>query len=383
MHDDDLSGDELRAALARRTLRSEPAGVDDLIARLDIGQRVEGRGRGMWMAAAAVIVVLGGLVGYVASVDGPQPDDGVAAADGGGPDAPQLDGTGEGLQSERTATGGDLTDDLAEARSDLEPGEVVAEYAETLADTDLLVVNGTWGLGAHEIFRELFSARLDDPESPWASGHIADSDTLEWPGSVLFVSPRDPDLWPVGLALARSLGIADGSVVESDVDARQWGIEIGFRPEIVLVIGEDLDASGVGTDADPMGAGCVVGVTSGLCIGDALWREDSADAGVLHPPNEVRVLLLNGSTESGLAGRTGDDLRANRGYDALAPGNAVEPSTASMIHYVPGYELDARQVAQILNVMPESVQPLLAGVVPQEIDGEPHVVVVLGGDFAD
>ncbi len=100
------------------------------------------------------------------------------------------------------------------------------------------------------------------------------------------------------------------------------------------------------------------------------------------PPAEVRVLVLNGTNTTGAAGRTADDLRLNRGYDTLTPGNALEDGgSLTAVYYVDGYELDARQIAQILNAGPEAVQPLPDGVLPPDTEGEPHVVVVLGEDL--
>ena len=52
----------------------------------------------------------------------------------------------------------------------------------------------------------------------------------------------------------------------------------------------------------------------------------------------------------------------------------------SSIYYAPGYELDARQIAQILNAAPEAVAPLPADPPVGDLQ-EAHVLVVLGPDL--
>ncbi|MFV2039648.1 MAG: LytR C-terminal domain-containing protein [Acidimicrobiales bacterium] len=104
---------------------------------------------------------------------------------------------------------------------------------------------------------------------------------------------------------------------------------------------------------------------------------------ILHTPAEVRVLVANGTTVSGAATKVNNDLIAI-GYNGLSPANTnpVGSATETIVYYVDGFVLDARQIAQSLNAPAESVQPI-----PSElpIDGagdlEPDVVIILGPDL--
>ncbi|MEM7286573.1 MAG: LytR C-terminal domain-containing protein [Actinomycetota bacterium] len=111
--------------------------------------------------------------------------------------------------------------------------------------------------------------------------------------------------------------------------------------------------------------------------------DDSADTpSILHPPAEVRVLVANGTTVAGAAGRTADELQTNRGYNGLTPTNTISGVSveSSAIYYAAGYELDARQIAQILNAAPEAVAPMPSDPPVGDL-AEAHVLVVLGPDL--
>ena len=102
---------------------------------------------------------------------------------------------------------------------------------------------------------------------------------------------------------------------------------------------------------------------------------------VLHEPSEVRVLVVNGTTVSGAAGSVNNDLIA-LGYNGLTPTNTnpIGAATATAVYYGPGYELDARQLAQSLNAPPTAVEPLPAEV-PVDDLLEADVVIILGPDL--
>ena len=135
------------------------------------------------------------------------------------------------------------------------------------------------------------------------------------------------------------------------------------------VTGDDGDDSGVA--ADDSGA-----ATDGTA-------DDGTDTpSILHPPAEVRVLVANGTTVAGAAGQTSNQLQSDRGYNGLTPTNTTAGVSidASSIYYAPGYELDARQIAQILNAAPEAVAPMPADPPVGDLQ-EAHVLVVLGPDL--
>lgn len=102
---------------------------------------------------------------------------------------------------------------------------------------------------------------------------------------------------------------------------------------------------------------------------------------VLHEPSEVRVLVVNGVGVAGAAGRVNNELIAS-GYNGLSPTNTNPPASAeaTSVYYEPGYELDARQLAQALNAPPTAVAPLPESV-PVDDLLQANVVIILGPDL--
>ena len=96
----------------------------------------------------------------------------------------------------------------------------------------------------------------------------------------------------------------------------------------------------------------------------------------LHPPAEVKVLVLNASNVRGAGGRAADVVR-RAGYNVLAPDNtrAVSRST---VEFAPGFDADAAAVAALLDLGLSSVQPLTS--VANVRDA--NVVVFVGPDLA-
>lgn len=95
------------------------------------------------------------------------------------------------------------------------------------------------------------------------------------------------------------------------------------------------------------------------------------------PPNEVKVLVLNGSGKSGVAARATEQLQAVN-YNALSPENAPAGVPTTTVYYVEGYQSDAQAIAGALGV----TTPVAAMPTPPptaDIRGA-NVVVVLGAD---
>lgn len=136
---------------------------------------------------------------------------------------------------------------------------------------------------------------------------------------------------------------------------------------------------------EPAGDG---GEDSGATAGDDDLTDpaDPADDGgsttpdIVHPPGEVRVLVANGTTVSGAAGRASTQLVNAQGFNGLTPTNTTEAVDATTVYYVPGYELDARSIAQEINASPEAVKPMPDAPPVDELL-EAHVLVIVGQDF--
>ena len=89
-------------------------------------------------------------------------------------------------------------------------------------------------------------------------------------------------------------------------------------------------------------------------------EESSGVTQVLHPPAEVRVLVANGTEVTGAAGATLDTLVASEGYNGVQAvnDNSEEVIAITYVYYSQGYELDALNVALIINAKSESVFPM-------------------------
>lgn len=106
---------------------------------------------------------------------------------------------------------------------------------------------------------------------------------------------------------------------------------------------------------------------------------------VVDPPNEVKVAVLNGRGESGLAGRRSDQLKT-AGYVTTAANANTSDKEVSLVYYMPGYADEAALVAVALNGSPSLVaeappDPLaLVAESYREATTDYHIYVVLGSD---
>lgn len=94
-------------------------------------------------------------------------------------------------------------------------------------------------------------------------------------------------------------------------------------------------------------------------------------------PSEVEVAVLNGTAETGLAGRVGDDVESN-GFVLTAATNAETPYEKTVVMHVPGAEDEAQAVATALGVA--RVEPMDPDTRGLAADAE--VAVVAGEDRA-
>lgn len=97
-----------------------------------------------------------------------------------------------------------------------------------------------------------------------------------------------------------------------------------------------------------------------------------------HSPNEVSVLVGNGSSGiDGLAGRGAERL-TDLGYGTLSPQNYNgEPVANSMIYYAQGYRPDAEAIAILLSL--DGRLRMITDDIGVNADGA-DVVVILGDD---
>ncbi|HUR49363.1 MAG TPA: LytR C-terminal domain-containing protein [Acidimicrobiales bacterium] len=98
------------------------------------------------------------------------------------------------------------------------------------------------------------------------------------------------------------------------------------------------------------------------------------------PPGEVKVLSANATRTEGAAGRVTEKLRL-AGYLVVPPTDAPRQD-ATVIHFAPGYEVEAQIIAEVLGVPLPSVRPLpTPAPIPDLRDA--HVLVMVGPELAN
>jgi hypothetical protein len=97
-------------------------------------------------------------------------------------------------------------------------------------------------------------------------------------------------------------------------------------------------------------------------------------------PQSVKVLVANGSTVNGLAGRLSARLH-NQGYDTVGTGNATQAAMTSKVYYQTGFATEATTVAELLKLPPSAAQPMPSPPPVKDL-GAANIVVDAGPDLA-
>jgi hypothetical protein len=100
----------------------------------------------------------------------------------------------------------------------------------------------------------------------------------------------------------------------------------------------------------------------------------------LRTPADIKVLPTNGTSTAGAATNTGNRLKS-AGYNVLAATNTTNQATASNVFYNPGFEREARVIAQLLGFSDATVQPMPTPPPVADTRGA-DVIVVVGPDQA-
>jgi len=104
-----------------------------------------------------------------------------------------------------------------------------------------------------------------------------------------------------------------------------------------------------------------------------------------HAPNEVKVLVANGSGVSGAAGKV-TDMLSPLGWAMESPANA-DKTSVSGIYYKTGYARDARVIQEHFGEDPNILQQIPTGGLAVPANAEDRVanadiIVILGSDLA-
>ena len=205
-------------------------------------------------------------------------------------------------------------------------------------------------------------------------------------------------------------GARGGGLVPSNAAAMpRAALLVGVAVAIgLLMLWKGLDDSPVGadrqasvitddvTDADPGTGGADPAVVTTEPVGG-----EPADADVVtptsaaptttealfptstHDPNEVRVLVANGSGVSGAAGKV-TDLLSPLGWTMESPANADKTGT-TRVYYRTEYQADARKIVEHFGEIPSLLEKMPTGGlgVPSKAEdrvANAHIVVILGSD---
>ncbi|MBT5206623.1 MAG: hypothetical protein HOM00_05935 [Acidimicrobiaceae bacterium] len=102
-----------------------------------------------------------------------------------------------------------------------------------------------------------------------------------------------------------------------------------------------------------------------------------------HDPNEVKVLVANGSGVSGAASKV-TDMLSPLGWIMESPANADKTGT-TRVYYRNGYQADARRIVEHFGEIPSLLEKMPTGGagVPAKAEervANAHIVVILGSD---
>lgn len=97
-------------------------------------------------------------------------------------------------------------------------------------------------------------------------------------------------------------------------------------------------------------------------------------------PAEVTVIVLNGTSVSGAAGKYSTAI-GTAGYQMLEPGDSSLKVPTTQVFFTPGFEREAAAVALAAGA-PATVTPAAVPTPPPGEIGAANVVVVIGADLA-
>ncbi|MDQ6614836.1 MAG: LytR C-terminal domain-containing protein [Actinomycetota bacterium] len=101
----------------------------------------------------------------------------------------------------------------------------------------------------------------------------------------------------------------------------------------------------------------------------------------LRAPQDIKVLVANGTTTPGLAGKISNTLHA-KGYNTLASTNSTEKPAGTIVYFQPSYSADAAALAGKLNLPPSAVQAMPQPPPVQNLNGA-NILVIVGPDLAN
>ena len=202
------------------------------------------------------------------------------------------------------------------------------------------------------------------------SGGLGPSNAAAMPRAVLLVGVA------VAIGLLMLWKGLDDSPVAADRQAPAitddvTGADPGTGGADPAVVTTEPVAGGV-VDADAMAPTSAVPTTT-----EALFTTPT------HYPNEVKILVANGSGVSGAAGKV-TDMLSPLGWTMESPANADKTGT-TRVYYRNGYQADARKIVEHFGEIPSLLEKMPTGglEVPAKAEdrvANANIVVILGSD---
>jgi hypothetical protein len=105
-------------------------------------------------------------------------------------------------------------------------------------------------------------------------------------------------------------------------------------------------------------------------------------------PSQIKLQVLNGLLTGNLSSEWSNKLKANPGYNTLAPNNATSKVTASQIYVItPGYQREANAlavaVALPVTAVNQTVPAPASAPIPAAVRTTANLVLVIGPDLAN
>jgi hypothetical protein len=100
----------------------------------------------------------------------------------------------------------------------------------------------------------------------------------------------------------------------------------------------------------------------------------------LRAPQDIKVLVANGTSTSGLASRISDRVKGF-GYNPLASTNSSQKPASTIIYFQPSYSNDAAALAGRLSLAPTAVQAMPQPPPVTNLNNA-NILIVVGPDLA-
>jgi hypothetical protein len=115
--------------------------------------------------------------------------------------------------------------------------------------------------------------------------------------------------------------------------------------------------------------------------GTATTKPTGTTTSALRAPQDIKVLVANGTSTPGLAAKVSNVVHA-KGYNTLASTNSTQKPAASIIYFQPSYSADAASVAAKLNLAGSAVQAMPQPPPVANLNGA-NILIVVGPDLAN